>query len=106
MLFTRLNRTQLICKICLRSLLAITACATFFTAIAQCPPNGITTNPDNTDWSAPIYNALYKKNTGTNLFDLAFVGVARKQRAGLTNKRINLNYWIAKGGKKYGLKRR
>lgn len=69
MLFTRLNRTQLICKICLRSLLAITACATFFTAIAQCPPNGITTNPDNTDWSAPIYNALYKKNTGTNLFD-------------------------------------
>lgn len=42
---------------------------TSFQCFSQCPPNGITTNPDNTDWSAPIYNAPYKKNSGMNLFD-------------------------------------
>ncbi|MBS1508045.1 MAG: T9SS type A sorting domain-containing protein [Bacteroidetes bacterium] len=36
---------------------------------AQCPPNNITTNPDNTVWNNPPYNTLYKQNTGTNKFD-------------------------------------
>ena len=57
------------------------------------------TNSNFWDWKNPVWP--------TNIYStLAFVGVARKQRAGLTNKRINLNYWIANGGKKYGLKRR
>ncbi|MCE2733148.1 MAG: T9SS type A sorting domain-containing protein [Flammeovirgaceae bacterium] len=40
-----------------------------FNIFAQCPPSNITTNPDKTTWENPPYDALYKKNTGTNFFD-------------------------------------
>ncbi len=38
-------------------------------ASAQCPVNNTTTNPDKTIWENPPYDAIFKKNSGTNFFD-------------------------------------
>jgi hypothetical protein len=44
--------------------------------MAQCIPKGITTNPDNSDWSSSVYDQPYKKNTGANLFDWRTNGIS------------------------------